>query len=78
VEIGAGWATILAFGDNTWFSWLVVFWLWLTVIFANLAEAVAEGRGQAQADSLRKAKADTIAHRLRDWSPRTASTPEDP
>ncbi|KZS68205.1 potassium-transporting ATPase subunit KdpB [Mycobacterium ostraviense] len=81
VEIGAGWATILAFGDNTWFSWLVVFWLWLTVTFANLAEAVAEGRGKAQADTLRKAKADTIAHRLRDWSPgaldRCAAVPED-
>ncbi|OOK81111.1 E1-E2 ATPase family protein [Mycobacterium kansasii] len=78
VEIGAGWATILAIGDNTWFSWLVVFWLWLTVIFANLAEAVAEGRGKAQADTLRRAKADTVAHRLRNWSPGTAGTPEDP
>ena len=44
-------------------------WLWLTVVFANLAEAVAEGRGKAQADTLRKAKADTVARRLRDWSP---------
>ncbi|WP_245847255.1 potassium-transporting ATPase subunit KdpB [Mycobacterium szulgai] len=69
VEIGAVWATVLAFGVDTWFSWLIVFWLWLTVLFANLAEAVAEGRGKAQADTLRKSKADTIAHRLRDWSP---------
>lgn len=66
VEIGAVWSTVLAFGDSTWFSWLTVFWLWLTVLFANLAEAVAEGRGKAQADSLRKTKADTIAHRLKD------------
>ncbi|WP_449657689.1 P-type ATPase, partial [Streptomyces stackebrandtii] len=39
-------------------------WLWLTTIFANLAEAVAEGRGKAQADTLRKAKTDTVARRL--------------
>ncbi|SPM35321.1 High-affinity K+ transport system, ATPase chain B [Mycobacterium rhizamassiliense] len=78
VEIGAVWSTILAFGDESWFSWLTVFWLWLTVLFANLAEAVAEGRGKAQADTLRKSKADTIAHRLKDWSPgRTGDIPED-
>ncbi|HSS23126.1 MAG TPA: potassium-transporting ATPase subunit KdpB [Mycobacterium sp.] len=77
VEIGAVWSTVLAFGESTWFSWLTVFWLWLTVVFANLAEAVAEGRGKAQADSLRKSKADTIAHRLRDWSPGRAGTSED-
>ncbi len=41
-------------------------WLWFTVLFANFAEAVAEGRGKAQADSLRKARKDTIARRLRD------------
>ncbi len=77
VEIGALWSTVLAFGDGTWFSWLTVFWLWLTVVFANLAEAVAEGRGKAQADTLRRSKADTIAHRLTDWSPGAAGTPED-
>jgi K+-transporting ATPase ATPase B chain len=77
VEIGAVWSTVLAFGESTWFSWLTVFWLWLTVVFANLAEAVAEGRGKAQADTLRKSKADTIAHRLRDWSPGRAGTSED-
>ena len=48
-----------------------MFWLWLTVLFANLAEAVAEGRGKAQADALRKSKSDTVAHRLKDWSPGT-------
>jgi K+-transporting ATPase ATPase B chain len=41
-------------------------WLWFTVLFANFAEAVAEGRGKAQAESLRKARKDTIARRLRD------------
>lgn len=64
VEIGAVWSTVLAIMEPSWFSWLIVFWLWLTVIFANLAEAVAEGRGKAQADSLRKAKSDTVARRL--------------
>lgn len=64
VEIGAVWSTILAVVDPTWFGWLIVAWLWLTVVFANLAEAVAEGRGKAQADTLRKTKAETMARRL--------------
>jgi potassium-transporting ATPase ATP-binding subunit len=64
VELGAVWSTILAFLDPSWFAWLIVAWLWLTVVFANLAEAVAEGRGKAQADSLRKAKTSTVARRL--------------
>ena len=64
VEIGAVWSTVLTIRDSSWFGWLIVFWLWLTVLFGNLAEAVAEGRGKAQADTLRKSKADTIARRL--------------
>ena len=56
VEIGAVWSTVLAIIDESWFAWLIVVWLWLTVLFANLAEAVAEGRGKAQAETLRKAK----------------------
>lgn len=64
VEIGAVWSTLLAVIDPSWFAWLIVGWLWLTVVFANLAEAVAEGRGKAQADSLRKAKTDTMARRV--------------
>src|SRR6185437_14702795 len=75
VEIGAVWSTVLAVADDTWFSWLTVFWLWLTVLFANLAEAVAEGRGKAQADTLRKSKADTVAHRLADWTPGALERP---
>ncbi|MEU8761972.1 potassium-transporting ATPase subunit KdpB [Streptomyces sp. NPDC048659] len=47
-----------------WFGWAITAWLWLTTIFANLAEAVAEGRGKAQADTLRKAKTDTVARRI--------------
>ncbi|MBV9722000.1 MAG: potassium-transporting ATPase subunit KdpB, partial [Mycobacterium sp.] len=77
VEIGAVWSTYLTIRDSSWFGWLIVFWLWLTVLFANLAEAFAEGRGKAQADTLRKAKADTIARRLQGWSPETAGTEED-
>jgi potassium-transporting ATPase ATP-binding subunit len=78
VEIGAVWSTILAFSEGSWFSWLTVFWLWLTVIFANLAEAVAEGRGKAQADALRKSKADAVAYRLQSWSPgSTDNAPEE-
>jgi K+-transporting ATPase ATPase B chain len=68
---------VLTIRDSTWFGWLIVVWLWLTVVFANLAEAVAEGRGKAQAATLRKSKADTIAHRLRYWSPGTEGTRED-
>jgi potassium-transporting ATPase ATP-binding subunit len=69
VEIGAAWSTYLAIVKPTWFAWLIVFWLWLTVLFANLAEAVAEGRGKAQAETLRRAKTDTMARRLSGWSP---------
>ncbi|MDT5104703.1 MAG: potassium-transporting ATPase ATP-binding subunit [Mycobacterium sp.] len=69
VEIGAAWSTVLAITDPSWFAWLIVVWLWLTVIFANLAEAVAEGRGKAQAESLRRTKTATMARRLTGWEP---------
>ncbi len=72
VEIGAAWSTILAFITPTWFAWLTVFWLWLTVLFANLAEAVAEGRGKAQAETLRRAKTDMMARVLTGWQPGVA------
>ncbi|HEY8302049.1 MAG TPA: potassium-transporting ATPase subunit KdpB [Jatrophihabitans sp.] len=65
VEAGAVFTTVIAIADPSLFAWLIVVWLWLTVLFANLAEAVAEGRGKAQADALRRAKTDTIARRLR-------------
>ncbi|WIM85702.1 potassium-transporting ATPase subunit KdpB [Candidatus Mycobacterium wuenschmannii] len=77
VEIGAVWSSVLTVRSESWFGWLIVFWLWLTVLFGNLAEAVAEGRGKAQADTLRKSKADTIARRLRGWAPGKAGTEED-
>lgn len=47
---------------------MISVWLWLTVLFANLAEAVAEGRGRAPAESLRKARTDTVAVRLSHWT----------
>ncbi|WP_420707589.1 potassium-transporting ATPase subunit KdpB, partial [Streptomyces sp. HmicA12] len=65
VLIGSVLTTVFSFKDpSDWFGWTISAWLWLTVIFANLAEAVAEGRGKAQADTLRKAKTDTVARRL--------------
>ncbi|MGW2273411.1 potassium-transporting ATPase subunit KdpB [Streptomyces yangpuensis] len=65
VLIGSVVTTVLAVTDPTdWFGWAITAWLWLTTIFANLAEAVAEGRGKAQADTLRRAKTDSVARRL--------------
>ncbi|MFI9574350.1 potassium-transporting ATPase subunit KdpB [Microbispora rosea] len=73
VEVGAAFTTVLAFSDPSLFAWAIVVWLWLTVVFANLAEAVAEGRGKAQAATLRAAKRDTTARRLKDWRPGQAA-----
>ncbi|MFG2834619.1 potassium-transporting ATPase subunit KdpB [Streptomyces zaomyceticus] len=65
VLIGSIVTTVLAvMNPGDWFGWAITAWLWLTTVFANLAEAVAEGRGKAQADTLRKAKTDTVARRL--------------
>src|SRR5580765_2472375 len=69
VEICSVLTTILFFqklpsakSSDSVFVGLVSAWLWFTVLFANFAEAVAEGRGKAQADTLRKTRADTLAH----------------
>jgi K+-transporting ATPase ATPase B chain len=66
VEVGSVVTTVLLFRSHTafWFNLQITLWLWFTVLFANFAEAMAEGRGKAQADALRKARADTVAHRL--------------
>jgi K+-transporting ATPase ATPase B chain len=69
VEIVALLTTVLvirdvANGTNVLFSAQIAFWLWFTVIFANFAEAVAEGRGKAQADNLRRMRTETQAKRL--------------
>jgi potassium-transporting ATPase ATP-binding subunit len=74
VLVGSVLTTVLFFrdlGDSTTaenvFTGLVALFLWFTVLFANFAEAMAEGRGKAQADTLRRARAETIANRrLRD------------
>ncbi len=67
VEIGSVFTTVLAIGSPSVFAWVTTVWLWLTVVFANLAEAVAEGRGKAQAATLRAAKKDTMARRVSGW-----------
>ena len=78
VEIGAALTTVLAIAqpflgksDQTSasptslaFIWSIAVWLWLTVLFANMAEAVAEGRGKAQAKSLRESRTSTMASRV--------------
>jgi K+-transporting ATPase ATPase B chain len=71
VEVGAAMTTILAVRDfatgagGVGFTFQITLWLWFTVLFANFAEAMAEGRGKAQADTLRKTKTETTARRLR-------------
>ena len=79
VEIGSVITTVTwliqAFGgkplggghEPAWYTFTIAFWLWLTVIFANMAEAFAEGRGRAQADTLRSMRKETVA-RMRDGS----------
>ncbi len=69
VEVGSVLTTFLFFRDlgrvdaaTNWFTGLVAVFLWFTVLFANFAEAMAEGRGKAQADTLRKTRAETVAY----------------
>jgi K+-transporting ATPase ATPase B chain len=64
VLIGTVITFIEAIGKPTFFAWAITFWLFLTVIFANFAEAMAEGRGKAQADTLRRMRSETEARRL--------------
>src|ERR1700727_358471 len=72
VEIGAVVTTVTWFiqlfggkalggNDPSWYTFVISVWLWLTVVFANMAEAFAEGRGRAQADTLRSMRQDTVA-----------------
>jgi potassium-transporting ATPase ATP-binding subunit len=68
VEVGSVVTTILLLlpgPQHFKFNLQITLWLWFTVLFANFAEAMAEGRGKAQADALRKAKSETTAHRLK-------------
>ncbi|MET0235770.1 MAG: potassium-transporting ATPase subunit KdpB [Kibdelosporangium sp.] len=66
VWVGSVLSTVFAIGDPGVFTIGTALWLWFTVLFANLAEAVAEGRGKAQAESLRRTKKETVARRLVD------------
>ncbi len=83
VEIGAAITTVTWFiqlfggkalggNDPSWYTFVISIWLWLTVVFANMAEAFAEGRGRAQADTLRNMRQETMAT-LKDGSTRKAS-----
>ena len=81
VEVGAALTTVIAIAEPFLggpemsggtsvpdpFTWNIAVWLWLTVIFANLSESVAEGRGKAQADTLRKTRTSTVAHLVTDY-----------
>lgn len=72
VEIGSVLTSVLVVRDwlahrpDIGFDLQITFWLWFTVLFANFAEAMAEGRGKAQAEALRKSKSETVAHRVLD------------
>jgi K+-transporting ATPase ATPase B chain len=82
VEVGAAYTTLLAIAEPLLggaaesggsavpasFTWAIAIWLWLTVLFANLAESVAEGRGKAQAESLRKTRTSTTATRVTEYN----------
>lgn len=68
-EIGAIWTTLSVIissvaGNFSSFEFQIALWLWFTVLFANFSEAVAEGRGKAQADSLKKSRTNTIARKI--------------
>src|SRR5262245_39668205 len=70
VEIGSVITTVIFFKDlfsgdtdGLWFVGVIALWLWLTVLFANFAEAIAEGRGKAQANALRATRTTTTALR---------------
>ena len=70
VEVGSVLTTVRLLVDTAkgrpdlGFELQITFWLWLTVLFANFAEAMAEGRGKAQADTLRKTRTETVAQRI--------------
>jgi potassium-transporting ATPase ATP-binding subunit len=85
VEVGSVLTTLLWLRDllarppaaaPLWFTGAVSVWLWFTVLFANFAEAVAEGRGKAQAQALRRMRLDTTARRLANYVPGVAGPEE--
>ena len=70
IQLGGG--ESLGGNDPAWYTFTISFWLWLTVVFANMAEAFAEGRGRAQADTLRNMRKETVAT-MRDGSTKPAA-----
>ena len=82
VEVVASLTTVIFLRDlvsggaHIGFTFQIILWLWITVLFANLAEAVAEGRGKAQAASLRSARTDTMANRVTATGTETVAAPE--
>jgi potassium-transporting ATPase ATP-binding subunit len=78
VWLGSVWTTIILFTPHgcTRFNLQICFWLWFTCVFANFAEAMAEGRGQAHADELRKMRTKTTAKRLEDGREVTVGSAE--
>ncbi|MEU0836672.1 potassium-transporting ATPase subunit KdpB [Streptomyces sp. NPDC005969] len=78
VEVGFALTTYSAIRHTSVFAWLITVWLGLTVVFANLAEAVAEGRGKAQADTLRRTRTEAVARRITSpWHPGLVVVPEE-
>src|ERR1700761_9618126 len=82
VEVVATLTTVIFLRDlftsaaHLGFTFQIIVWLWVTVLFANFAEAVAEGRGKAQAASLRRARTDTMANRITATGTETVPAPE--
>ncbi|HZX69822.1 MAG TPA: potassium-transporting ATPase subunit B, partial [Rhodanobacter sp.] len=82
VEIVAALTTVIfvrdlvTHGEHLGFTFQIILWLWITVLFANFAEAVAEGRGKAQAASLRRARTDTMANRITPTGTEAVPAPE--
>ncbi|WP_243228957.1 potassium-transporting ATPase subunit KdpB [Microbacterium sp. CIAB417] len=90
VWVGAAFTTVLAIAEPflggpgesggtpvpAGFTWGIAAWLWLTVVFANLAESVAEGRGKAQAATLRRTRTSTLARRVTAYDPQTDAAAE--
>src|SRR5215471_16269847 len=77
-EVGAVITTVLMFvghGGHFGFQLQIALWLWFTVLFANFAEAMAEGRGKAQAKALRATRTETFANRLTNGSNKTEQVP---
>src|SRR5260221_14038166 len=76
-EVGAAITTVVLFeghGDLLFLTQIAL-WLWFTVLFANFAEAMAEGRGKAQARALRATRTQTFANRLAEYSDKTEQVP---